>query len=220
MLFILLLISYGSRRVVGSLLCRPVNTACFPWCGVCRGHEEEPPSPPFTCTVTRSTKSLMVAHSICAPLFRAVSSAVVSALPYATHERTLQFRGGCRSSGCHSARIVRGSESLAYNSHLTLFATGSAFFATGSACAPRLLLKIADFQRFYLSVRGTFTTRSRRCTTLFATGSACTPRLLLKTADFQRFYLSVRGTFTTRSRRCTTRNERSTTRSKGGNPLQ
>ena len=25
--------------------------------------------------------------------------------------------------------------------------------------------KIADFQRFYLSVRGTFTTRSRRCTT-------------------------------------------------------
>ena len=41
MLFILLLISYGSRRVVGALLCRPVNTACFPWCGVCRGYEEE-----------------------------------------------------------------------------------------------------------------------------------------------------------------------------------
>lgn len=62
------------------------------------------------------------------------------------------------------------------------FATSSTSSATGSVFSSCPLLKTADFQRFYLSLRGIFTTRSAKSTTR-SRKAACHSRRLTATVQ-------------------------------------
>ena len=82
---------------------------------------------------------------------------------------------------CRAApRTVARSAFFATGS--TSSATGSTSSATGSVFSSCPLLKTADFQRFYLSLRGIFTTRSAKSTTR-SRKAACHSRRLTATVQ-------------------------------------